>query len=321
MFADFLSHEWVIADFPPENKNGAYHLVNLIFPQMQNRLSEVSWLDNTTRSAAMVKLANMIQNVGYDSNWIEYSGLAISSHQALMNYANINLFSNQRNFATVGTAPNRAQMPTNNYMQQNAFYSPTSNSINLIAGLILAPMFDASLPDLFNLATYGMVVGHEITHGFDNSGRLFNGSGAYLNWWTNTSEIEFDQRATCLVNQYNTFQVFGRNVSGISTLGENIADLGGLNLAFSAYKNAPPPSQLVSAFTNDQLFFLSFAQNWCTKNSQADAYNRLANDVHSPNKWRVNGPLSNMPSFADAYNCPASSFMGRSKTPARCEVW
>jgi len=278
-------------------------------------------LDNRTRSQAITKWANIAINVGYDPNWIEYSGLTITTGYALQNYLAIQQYLSLRSLATIGALPDRSDM-NQNIMIQNAFYSPTANSINMLAGLILAPMFDATVPQMLNLASYGMVIGHEITHGFDNSGRLFNGTGAYIDWWTQQATVEFDQRAQCLITQYDAFLVEGQHVNGSATLGENIADLGGLNLAFSAYHAyAQPAAQLMNEYTNDQLFFMYYAQNWCAKISPQEALDRLETDVHSPNKYRVNGPLSNIPDFANAFGCSANSVMGRSLTDQRCEVW
>jgi len=139
---------------------------------------------------------------------------------------------------------------------------------------------------------------------------------------TPASAKNFEDRSQCLIDQYSQYQVWGKNVSGNVTLGENIADHGGLNAAWDAYTNHAQPTQpLLSGFTNDQFFFLYYAQGWCGKLTKEAALHKLARDVHSPGRWRVNGPLSNMQQFATAYNCPANSFMGRSMTPAACSVW
>jgi len=322
-FADFLSHEWVVTSFPPENKAGAEALINLVYPQMGIRLQHVSWLDSVTRSQALTKWSEIVINVGYNPIWIEYTNLLISPGTSLVNFAAVNEFLTLQSLAQIGAAPNRNNMPNNNFMAQNAYYSQEGNSINMLAGLILPPAFNPQLPMMLNLASYGMVIGHELTHGFDNNGRMFNGSGALVNWWSNSSVTQFLERAACLVNQYDSFPVFGKYVNGLQTLPENIADLGGMNLAWAAYQaNATlPTTQLLSTFTNDQYFFLHIAQTWCEKTTMPYAYMRLATDVHSPAHWRINGPMSNMPAFAQAFQCASTSFMGRSLTSSRCEVW
>jgi predicted metalloendopeptidase len=221
----------------------------------------------------------------------------------------------------VSSLPSRYH--SHDYTVVNAYYDPTFNSINLLAGLIQYPMASSRFPFMFNTARYGYVIGHELTHGFDNSGRLYNGTGAYVNWWKNESIVAFDERAQCLVDLYDSFEVVpGHYVNGQQTLGENIADEGGSMNAWQAFLQEGVPSEpLVEGYTNKQLFWVFLGQSWCEKKTPAAAIRQLKRDVHSPGKWRVNGVAMNNPGFADAFNCPASSFMGRSKTDKRCILW
>jgi predicted metalloendopeptidase len=192
----------------------------------------------------------------------------------------------------------------------------------MLAGIMYPPFLDASLPYMMTAAPYGMVVGHEMTHGFDNSGRLFDGVGAYRNWWSNASAAEFDARAQCLVDQYSGYSVAGMHVDGEQTLGENIADNGGIGIAFDTYRRVATSAEpLVSGLTNDQLFFVAFAQTWCEVALDIAYWQQILVDAHSPAPFRVLGPLSNLPAFAQAFQCSASSVYGRSLTPQRCQVW
>lgn len=170
-----------------------------------------------------------------------------------------------------------------------------------------------------------MVIGHEITHGFDNNGRNFGPVGQYENWWTNASSQAFQERAQCFIDQYNSYTVTLSNgtvlsVNGEHTLSENLADGGGSHISSIAFAAQAPSQQVIPEYTNDQLGFMWFAHSWCSVYSDA-AMIRQLQDVHSPAKWRVNGPLSNNPNFAKAFKCSASTPMGRSLTNARCEMW
>jgi len=182
-------------------------------------------------------------------------------------------------------------------------------------------MFFAKYPPLLNYAAYGYVIGHEITHGFDNNGANFNGTGFFKNWWTNKSIQQFRQRQACLVAQYNSFPVESSFVNGASTLGENIADLGGLSLAYAAYKALPTENRLIPQFSNDQLFWIYAGQVWCQASTKEAALKQLTDDVHSPGKYRIIGPMSNLKEFAQTWQCSPNSRMGRSLTADQCQVW
>ena len=183
---------------------------------------------------------------------------------------------------------------------------------------------------MLNIASYGMVVGHEITHGFDNNGRLFNGFGNYTDWWTADSLAEFDKRTECMIAQYSGYKnEYGDYTNGTLTLGENIADNGGIHVAYRSYEKlkASDPNtniQLMTSakeITNDQLFFIYLAQDWCQKLSKADAEHLITADVHSPGLDRIRGPMSNFPDYATAFKCSADTPMGKSKTDKRCYIW
>jgi len=229
----------------------------------------------------------------------------------------------------------RILMPVDNTIWQmtastvNAYYDPTLNTINFPAGIIQQPFFNASWPMAANFGGIGMVMGHELTHGFDDQGCQYNGTGELVNWWPQSVVDQFKNRTRCIAEQYSKFLVpyssnEGDYVNGNLTLGENIADNGGIHLAHNAYqayfakKQAEPLPPTNPPISGDQFFFLSFAQNWCSLIRPQTAAQLLRTDVHSPPFARVNGPLQNLQAFADAYQCPSGSPMNPEK---KCLLW
>jgi len=325
LLSDYMAHEWIIEDFPKGNKAAATELVDTIYKNMGYRLGNVSWLDEETRAASIKKWSYIARNVGYDSKWDTYPGMKIVGH-IFQDTLAVKASNKGRQLSSVGSEVNRNEIPTDSgmtVMTVNAFYYPELNSINMLAGLMMKPVFDADYPMLLNLARYGWVIGHEITHGFDNNGRLYNGTGYNVNWWTNASAEAFADRAQCIIDQYDGFVDQGFHLNGTNTLGENIADEGGLNVAYQSYMqdfHASTP-KLHPKMTNQQLFFVWAGQLWCTLAGKEATRQQIEQDVHSTGKFRIIGPMSNMPEFADAFECKASSYMGRSKTDKRCDVW
>jgi predicted metalloendopeptidase len=333
-FSDYFSHKFIIETFPPRDKIYAEKLVDTIYKHMGIRLKDVSWLDEQTREEAINKWAYIQKNIAYVNKWLNYSDIKLTN-DFFENFIHINKFQNSLMISKIEETIDRNEM--NNDMILNAAYNPTQNSINLYSGLMRKPIFSPNLPFILNLAAYGSVIGHEITHGFDNNGRMFGKNGSYNNWWTNKSETEFTEHTQCLVDQYNEYtfcEMFPNdkncdikmNVNGEHTLGENIADLGGVNLAFNSYKEYETKyvqkEDILPGYSNDKLFFIYFAQVWCEKQTinYAIQSNSFKNE-HSPNKFRVNGVVSNMPEFANAFQCSNTSKMGKSLTNERCEVW
>lgn len=333
-FSDYFSHKFIIETFPPRDKIYAEKLVDTIYKHMGIRLKDVSWLDEQTREEAINKWAYIQKNIAYVNKWLNYSDIKLTN-DFFENFIHINKFQNSLMISKIEETIDRNEM--NNDMILNAAYNPTQNSINLYSGLMRKPIFSPNLPFILNLAAYGSVIGHEITHGFDNNGRMFGKNGSYNNWWTNKSETEFTEHTQCLVDQYNEYtfcEMFPNdkncdikmNVNGEHTLGENIADLGGVNLAFNSYKEYETKyvqkEDILPGYSNNKLFFIYFAQVWCEKQTinYAIQSNSFKNE-HSPNKFRVNGVVSNMPEFANAFQCSNTSKMGKSLTNERCEVW
>jgi endothelin-converting enzyme len=202
------------------------------------------------------------------------------------------------------------------------------NEIVFPAAILQSPFFDANAPGSLNYGAIGSIVGHEITHGFDNHGRLFDGRGVLVSWWSNHSAEAFDNKAKCFVNQYNDYEVSkGNHVNGQLTLGENLADNGGLYVAWKAWQRGrSDPNTRLKEFklpglldwTPEQMFFVSYAQNWCANVRPEEALRRLMVDPHAPNEFRVQGPLVNSREFATAYKCPLGSPMNPQQ---KCQVW
>jgi predicted metalloendopeptidase len=204
----------------------------------------------------------------------------------------------------------------------NAYYDPAMNEMVFPAGILQPPFYTQGANDAVNYGAIGLVVGHELTHGFDDEGRQYDARGNLADWWSPAVGQEFERRAECLVHQYDGFvAVDDVKVNGKLTLGENLADLGGLKLAFAAYRASRAgrlPEAPVGGFTPAQQFFLAHAQAWCQQIRPEAARLRALTDPHSPARWRVNGPLSNLGEFAEAFQCRAGDPMVRAE---RCEVW
>jgi endothelin-converting enzyme/putative endopeptidase len=206
----------------------------------------------------------------------------------------------------------------------NAYYNPAMNEMVFPAGILQPPFFNKAAPDPVNYGAIGMVVGHELTHGFDDEGRRYDAKGNLTDWWTPAVAQEFDRRAECVVRQYAGYESLpGVKLNGKLTLGENIADLGGLKLAHAAMRAAAegrPPAPEVAGFDAEQQFFVGYAQSWCAKYREENLRLRAVTDPHAPARWRVDGPLSNLPEFARAFRCADGTPMVR-PAAERCEVW
>jgi endothelin-converting enzyme/putative endopeptidase len=201
----------------------------------------------------------------------------------------------------------------------NAYYEPALNEMVFPAGILQPPFFGRSALTPVNYGAIGMVMGHELTHGFDDEGRQFDAKGNLHNWWSKAVNEDFEKRAACVATQYDGYTVLGDlHLNGRLTLGENIADLGGIKLAHTAYLAQRKAPSKVGEFTDDQLFFLGVAQAWCGVRREANARMRVTVDPHSPAEYRVNGPLSNLKEFADAFQCAPDSKMVRKE---QCIVW
>jgi endothelin-converting enzyme/putative endopeptidase len=320
---DALDRYFVERAFGGDSKNYSEAIITAIKAAFLANLPHVSWMDDATRAQAAIKLSQIVDLVGYPGNWSDYSALAMSSAQFFANSQAAKRYLFNR------TVVSQLFVPANRGIWQmtpstdNAFYSPNFNTINFPAGIIQPILFKNDYPSAVNFGGLGATVGHELTHAFDDQGSQYDGQGNLRSWWTPAVRAAFDERAACFAQQYSTlFQVNGTHVDGNQTLGENIADNGGIKEAYIAFKawesahGAEP--QVVPDLTNDQLFFLSYAQGWCTLMTPAAAQQQLLNDVHAPAFARVNGPLMNYDEFARAFQCPLGSPMNPTQ---RCVLW
>jgi endothelin-converting enzyme/putative endopeptidase len=282
------------------------------------RLSSATWLDAATRSEALAKLDAMIAKVGHPATTPDFTGLVIDKSSLLANNLRLRQFYTSRGQARLAKPVDRTAWFISP-LTVNAIYNPTANDVTLPAALLSTPFFATSRSNAANFGAIGGVLGHEMTHGFDDQGRHFDGNGTLRSWWTPAVATSFAERAQCVVDQFDAFEPLpGEHVNGKLTLGENIADLGGVSLAYDAMFNGNNQEAGGDGFSAEQVFFLGYAQVWC-ENVRPDLTSQwLLTDPHSPGKDRVNGPLSNLPEFQDAFSCPAKSPMVRA-TP--CEVW
>jgi putative endopeptidase len=318
-----LGRAFVRRQFSPEAKAATSRMVGELERAFGQRLDGLAWMDGPTRAAAHVKLGRLANKIGYPDVWRSYDALAIRRDGYLANEVAAAAFDQRRDLAKIGRPVDRKEWsitpPT-----VNAGYEPQLNDIIFPAGILRSPFFDPRSTDAVNYGALGLLVGHEITHGFDDQGRQFDGDGNVRDWWSAPVTEAFNQRARCLVEQYGGYLAVGDlHVNGELTLGENIADLGGLQTAYAAYLSSragKPPAAVVAGFDDRQQFFLGHAQAWCMKINDEFLRTLVQSDPHAPDRLRVMGTLANMPEFAQAFHCATGSPMSR-PAATRCRVW
>jgi endothelin-converting enzyme/putative endopeptidase len=302
-------------------RDEALKLVRGIQAAQGRNLDSLPWMDAATRGRAQEKLGRIDNKIGYPSKWRDYASLEVTRGSYLKSALAAEAFESRRDLGKVGKPLDRTEWhmtaPT-----VNAYYSPPMNEIVFPAGILQSPFYTPGANDAVNYGAVGFVVGHELTHGFDDQGRKFDAQGNLADWWSPTVGEEFDKRAACVERQYSGYvAVDDVKLDGKLTLGENIADLGGLKLALAAYRASRaglPAEAPVAGLTPDQQFFVAAAQVWCGHTRPEQARFLAKVDPHSPMRWRVDGPLSNLPEFARAFSCKAGDGMVRAE---RCEVW
>jgi len=315
-----LGKAFVEETFGPQAKTDTLKMVQDIKTAMQQDIDAASWMSGETKKAAMVKLNKVVDRIGYPDTWRDYSSVRVARDDALGNRERALAFSRARTLAKIGQPVDRGEWsmtpPT-----VNAYYSPDRNNINFPAGILQPPFYRAGRDPAMNYGAAGAVIGHELTHGFDDQGRKYDGDGNLRDWWTAADGKAYEERAACLADQYSGYTVAGdTKINGRLTLGENTADNGGLRLALMAYLAGPGAKmkEKVDGFTPEQRVFLGWAQQWCESARPEAERLKAATNPHSSNKYRANGPVSNMPEFAKAFSCKANAPMVR--TPA-CRVW
>ncbi len=315
-----LGKAFVEEMFSPTARADTLAMVQDIKSAMRQDIDAAPWMSGETKKTARVKLEAVVDRIGYPDQWRDYSTLRVTRDAALGNRQQAQLFRRKRTLAKIGQPVDREEWaitpPT-----VNAYYSPDRNNINFPAGILQPPFYKADRDTAVNYGGAGAVIGHELTHGFDDQGRKFDAQGNLRDWWTAADGANYDQRAMCVADQYSSYTVAGdTHINGRLTLGENTADNGGLRLALMAYLAGPGAKNTtkIDGFTPEQRVFLGWAQVWC-ENSRPEAERlKAATNPHAANKYRVNGPMSNMPEFQKAFACKAGAPMVRAN---QCRVW
>jgi putative endopeptidase len=315
-----VGQAYVAQEFPPESKAATLKMVQELEAALKTDITELSWMTPDTKKQALDKLAHIANKIGYPDKWRDYSTLTIVRGDALGNSLRANEFEFKRQLNKIGKPVDRSEWgmtpPT-----VNAYYNGQMNNINFPAGILQPPFYDSKIDDAVNFGAIGAVIGHELTHGFDDEGSQFDAQGNLRDWWTAKDREQFDSKEACFVNEYDSFvAVDDVHVRGKLTLGENTADNGGLRIAHMALLDvlANTPEKPSDGYTPEQRFFVGWAQVWCE--SERPEYARMMAQVneHSPGKFRVNGVVGNMPEFQKAYGCKADAPMVRK--PA-CRTW
>ncbi len=320
---ELLGQSYVKARFAGDAKARAVDLTKAVLGAMRVELDALSWMDDTTRIAAKKKLEKMTYLIGYPDNWRVYD-FAVTSTDFAKNVHEARKWEQRRQLAKIGKPVDRFEWqmtpPT-----VNAYYDPTLNEIALPAGQLQPPFFGAAFHPAVNFgSTGGGTIGHEMTHGFDDQGSQFDADGNLRDWWSKATKENFKRETKCVVQQYAQYEaVPGVKLNGELTAGENIADTGGVKLAYEAYKTwraaqTTPPIANVEGYSDDQLYFLAYAQSWCDKATPQRLETMAHSNPHSPPMWRVNGVIVNQPAFGAAFKCAAKTPMNTGK---QCAVW
>jgi endothelin-converting enzyme/putative endopeptidase len=282
-------------------------------------LQHLTWMDAATRVEAEAKLKTLVNQIGYPDVWRDYSNLRIGRDSYLANALQSASFESRFALTKIGRPVDRTEwgMPAS---MVNAYYDAENNKMVFPAGILQPPFFAATAPAPVNYGGIGMVMGHELTHGFDDQGRKFDAKGNMRDWWTANVAKEFDKGVDCLDKQYSAYTVIdGLHVNGKLTMGENIADQGGIHLAFDAWlRKSGGQGEDQAGFTPVQQLFLGYAQSWCTTQRPERQRALITMDPHSPPRFRVNGPLANFDEFSKAFGCKAGDKMVPEN---RCKIW
>ena len=321
--AEALGQLYVERAFPPEAKARALKLVQNVKDALADRLKTVDWMTEETRSRSLEKLATMRIKIGYPDRWKDYSNANVGDLLFVENWMSANIFEHDRNLARLGKPVDREEWIMSPHMV-NAYYNPPFNEIVFPAGILQPPYFNARADDAVNYGAIGTVIGHEITHGFDDRGRLFDKDGNMRDWWSEEDSRRYKERAKKVEAQYGNFTAIdGMKVNGALTLGENISDVGGVKIAYLALQKAlgqqkkRPPK--IDGLTPEQRFFVSYAQAWRGKFRPERERLQLRTGQHSLHHFRVYGPIAHMPEFAKAFGCDASKVL--LSESERANIW
>jgi predicted metalloendopeptidase len=318
-----LGQLYVARTFTPQARERARTMVANLIAALRDDLTTLSWMSNETRQKAIAKLEAYNRKIGYPDKWRDYEALTIARGPYYNNFVSAGQFEFQRSLGKIGKPVDKTEWgmtpPT-----VNAYYNPQYNEIVFPAGILQPPFYDPKADDAFNYGGIGAVIGHEMTHGFDDNGARFDANGNLVMWWTPDDYKKFTDRTNCVVSQFDSYEVEpGLHEKGQLVVGESVADLGGLTIAYNAYQKSlqgKPRPKDINGFTPEQRFFLGWAQVWAQNVRPEAARLRVATDPHPLGKFRVNGPLSNMPQFAAAYGCKSGDSMVR-PPDQRCQIW
>jgi len=320
--AQALGKLFVDEHFSENAKNKVNIMVDNIMDAFKERLNNIEWMSDETKKMALHKLESFGRKLGFPEEWRDYSGLVVTTDSYLDNVRNIGLFATKKNHEKLGKAkdPKEWGMPAH---MVNAYYHPLFNEIVFPAGIMQPPFFDEFATDAVNYGRMGMVIGHEFTHGFDDMGSKFGADGSFQNWWSEEDLEKFKERTDKLGATYSNFCPFDDAcVQPQMTMGENIADLGGITFAYYAYLKTDEykKGEKVNGFTPDQEFFIAVAQLWKINYTDEELKSRIATDYHSPGMYRVNGPLKNCPEFWEAFDVKEGDEM-RNPVDAVSIIW
>jgi putative endopeptidase len=319
-FGELLGQAYVTRYFPGSSKQTAIQLVDAIAQAMGEEIAGLDWMAGATKQIAIAKLGKIVRMIGFPDRWKTYD-YEVKRDDFAGNLLRAAAFETHRELARSGKPVDRGEWQMNAY-QVDAYYNPSANNTALPAGILQAPFFGQDRAIAANLGGIGMVIGHELTHGFDDQGAQFDADGNLADWWQKDDLAKFTDKGKCVADQYSTFEALPRKfIQGQLTLGENIADLGGVRMAFKAYRalrKDAVKTYLADGFSEDQQFFLAVGQAWCGRERPAETERRLTTDPHAPAKFRVYGALRNLTEFADAFRCVAGTPMRPAKI---CTVW
>ena len=318
-----LGQVYVARYFPPEEKQRTLTMTLAIEQAMEKDIDSLDWMSPVTKVQAKEKLHGVMNKIGYPDKWRDYTSLVIVRGDALGNSIRVREFDHARDLAKIGKPVDKGEWgmtpPT-----VNAYYDPQQNNVNFPAGYLQPPFFSGKEDDAANYGDMGSTIGHELTHGFDDEGRQFDATGNLKDWWTKEDGLKFTERADCMVKQYDAIEsVPGVHLNGKLTLGENLADLGGLWLAWLAWQEKAHEAHLdmtakTEGYTPEQRFWIAYAQQWCTQTRPESLRAAALTDPHAPDEWRTNSILQDLPEFAKSFSCKAPQKMVSTKP---CRVW
>src|SRR5436853_1829117 len=324
MLGDALGEAYVKETFTPDARRRARDMVDHLVAALDDRLHTLEWMGDSTRAQAVGKLRAFGKKIGYPDKWRDYSKLLIDKHDFAANVVRTQTFATARDLGRIDKPLDKTEWrmtaPT-----VNATYSPSFNDITFPAGILQAPFFDPAADDAVNYGGMGAVIGHEMTHGFDDQGRQFDAQGNLRDWWTADDAQRFKDRAGRVAAQFDAYTVVdsATHVNGRLTLGENIADQGGLKVAYAAFERSlagKPLPPKIDGFTPEQRFFLAWAQIWRAKATDQYLRNQVVVDPHAPAQWRGMAALSNLKEFAEAFECKPGDAMVRADS-LRATIW